>query len=603
MEYENRKVSLKDIIEVIKFIPKIIKLVWEINKKYFIIITILSIVNGLIPVISLLVSQNLINSIQMNLNKNLNLIMIAFVLFILVNVLENIISSIYEYYNNIYGSLLEYRLNEKIMEKAKSLSLANFETPEVYNIIARAEGEAGSRPYSLVTSILTLITAIITLSSTTAIIASWNWVAIIALLIIPIVSIRHYMKIGYLNYTIHRERTEKERKAWYYKFISTHDREIKEIKLYNLEDHFLGKYKNIAKELFNQNQYISKKRAGISLAFSSLTEGVSYVIIFFILRAAFLGEILLGSVVGLIQGIGLFKQNSQSIAQNIFSMYNNVLFSKLLFEYFEMEVSDGTEEPNQIEIDSIETIEFKNVYFKYMNKDDFAIKNVSFYIRRGEKIALVGENGSGKTTLVKLLTRLYEPISGDIYINGINITKISKTSLRKEVGVVFQDFNKYEMTLKENIEVSNLEYENNNDKLKKACELADINTLVHSLKYGVESQLGLWFEDGTQLSGGQWQKIAIARAFYRDASMYILDEPSSALDPKAENSMFNKFSSLTDGKTALFITHRFINTNFSSRIFVLEKGELVEEGTQSELLNKKDIYYDMYILQNKKVAM
>lgn len=603
MEYGNRKVRLKDIKEVIKFIPKIIKLVWEINKKYFIIVTIISIVNGFIPVISLLASQNLINSIQMNLNKSLNLIMIAFAFFILVNILENIVSSIHEYYNEIYGSLLEYRLNEKIMEKAKNLSLANFETPEVYNIISRAEGEAGSRPYSLVTSILRLITAIITLSSTTVVVARWSWAAIIALLIIPIASIRHYMKIGYLNYTIHRERTEKERKAWYYKFISTHDREIKEIKLYNLGNHFLGKYKKIVKELFNQNQYITKKRVGISLIFSSLTEGISYVIIFFILRAAFLGEILLGSVVGLIQGIELFKQNSQTIAQTIFSMYNNVLFSKLLFEYFEMEASDGTEESSQIEIGNIETIEFKNVYFKYINKEDFAIKNVSFYIRRGEKIALVGENGSGKTTLVKLLTRLYEPTSGEIYINGINIIKISKTSLRKEVGVVFQDFNKYEMTLKENIEISDLEYENNNDKLKKACELADINSFVHSLKYGVDSQLGLWFEDGTQLSGGQWQKVAVARAFYKDSSMYILDEPSSALDPKAENSLFNKFSYLTDGKTALFITHRFINTNFSSRIFVLDKGELVEDGTQSELLNKKDIYYDMYMLQNKEVAI
>lgn len=601
MEYENRKVSLKDIVEVIKFIPKIIKLVWEINIKYFIIVTILSIVNGLIPVISLLASQNLINSIQMNLNKNFNFIMIAFVWFILVNIIENIVSSIHEYYSDVYRSLLEYRLNEKIMEKAKYLSLINFETPEVYNIISRAESEAGFRPYALVTSILTLITSIITLISAIVIISSWSWIAIVALLIIPIVSIRNYMKIGYLNYTIHRERTEKERKAWYYKFISTHDREIKEIKLYNLEDHFLRKYQKIVKELFNQNKYISKKRVGIALIFSSLTDGMSYIITFFILRAAFLGGILLGNVIGLIQGIELFKQNSQNIALTIFAMYNNVLFSKLLFEYFEMELYHGTEEIH--EIDSIETIEFKNVYFKYMNKDDFAIKNISFYIKRGEKIALVGENGSGKTTIVKLITRLYEPTSGNIYINGINIMKISKTSLRKEVGVVFQDFNKYEMTLKENIEISNLEYENDYNKLKEACELADIKTLVDSFKKGVESQLGLWFEDGTQLSGGQWQKIAVARAFYREASLYILDEPSSALDPKAENSMFNNFFDITYGKTTLFITHKVINTNFASRIFVLQQGELVENGTREELLNKKNTYYEMYILQNKEVAI
>lgn len=601
MDELNEKFKLRDVKEILEYLPRIFSLLWNVNKKYLIIIMLISIINGVIPVLILRSTQNLINNIQFGMNKEFNLILIAFIWFIIISYLGDISSSIFSYYNDMFKSLLGYKLNEKIISKSNSLSLSNFEDSIVYDKITRAQNEAGTRPYDMFSSILTLITSIVTLISSLAIIFYWKSWIIGLLLIIPIISTYYFMYIGHFQFLINWKRAGKQRAAWYINFISTHDFSVKEIKIYNLGDYFLKKYKKITKEFYYQDKKINKKRNLMSFFFSILTQISCDIVVFLVIKSAYIGEILIGDTVGLIRAVSLSQNNFQAVVGTIFDMYNNTLYIKQLFEFFDM--PEEAKYEGDIDIESIESISFKNVYFRYKEQDDFILKNISFSINKKEHVALVGVNGSGKTTLVKLITRLYKPTSGDIFINKINVNRISKNSLMKCIGVVFQDFNKYELSLRENIAVGNIDKINDDLAIVNACKKGDIENILTKLPQKLDSQLGLWFSEGNQLSGGQWQKVAISRAFFRDASMYILDEPSSFLDPKSELNLFNKFSDLSEDKLSIFITHRFSNTNFATRIIVLENGEIVEDGNQSELLNKKGAYYSMYTIQNMYEAI
>lgn len=592
--------SIKGVISSIKFIPKALRLLREINKKYFNIIILLAILNGIIPIASLLSSQNLINSIQINYNGDFNNILKAFILVIICGLAQNIIVSIYSYYDSIYNQLIQNTLSQKIIKKANKLKLSSFEDSKVYDKISRAQEEVEYRPYATFKSIINLVTSLITLISTSIILVSWSRYSFLVLAIIPIISLYYMMKIGYLKFNIIYERTEKKRKIWYFNYVTTHDVSVKEIKLYNLGDYFLKSHKEICDEMFLQDKKISKKRLICDYIFSILSNGVNYIMIFFVVKEAFIGKILLGDATGLIKAIELFRDNSRQISETIFSMYDNMLYIKLIYEYFEMEEESEEADITESIGNNIESIEFKNVSFKYPNKKEYALYNVSFKINKGDVVALVGENGSGKSTLVKLITRLYEPTSGEIRINDKSVKKIAKKELRKNIGVVFQDYNKYEMTLKENIFFGDLEKKDNNKEILECCEMGQVNTFIDKLPKGLDSQLGLWFTDGSQLSGGQWQKISIARAFFRKSPVYILDEPSSALDPKAENELFNKLATLVNDKIGMFITHRFVNTSFANKIIVLDNGKLVEEGNQNELLQRKGRYYELYKIQNKE---
>ncbi len=247
----------------------------------------------------------------------------------------------------------------------------------------------------------------------------------------------------------------------------------------------------------------------------------------------------------------------------------------------------------------LNSIELKNVSFKYPNRTDYAIENISFKIVKNETVAFVGENGSGKTTLVKLICGLYKEFEGQILINDISIDKINEKSLFKLFSTVFQDFNKYEMTCKENIVMGNIDEIENHEKLHSMTKEAYISNLINELPNGIDTQLGVWFDDGIQLSGGQWQKIAISRAFFSNASCFIFDEPSSALDPISEYEVFEKSKSLAQNKIGIFISHRLYNIEkIADKVLVFKNGYLVEEGTHKELINKNGYYEYLYNLQN-----
>lgn len=593
-----KEFKIKDIWQTFLYLPRIFRLLWNTNKKYLLIITTVSIINGLVPVLTLKASQNLINTIQTSLVGQFNVVIYAFIVLIVISYIGDLLGTIRSYYDEIFQNLLAYKLNALIIKKANSLSLENFEDSEVYDKITRAQGEAGQRPYQMFQSILTFITSLVTLVSSLFIVFSWKPWTLIILVFIPVISMYYFMYIGHIQFMINWKRAGKQRQSWYYSFITTHDFSVKEIKLYNLGGYFLNKYKEITKEFYKQDKKISKKKNLMGMFFTILTQLSCDFTVFLVLRSAYLREILIGDTVGLIRAISLVQSTSQGVISTIFSMYNNTLYVKQLFEFLDMKEDVDEKDGSEIEIENIDSIEFRDVSFKYKAREEMTLKNISFTLNKYDRVALVGVNGSGKTTIVKLLSGLYSPTSGSIYINGINLNQIKKSSLRKCVGVVFQDFNKYEMTLRENVGVGNVDDNFEEKKIIDACEKGETIDLINLLPKGINTQLGLWFEDGTQLSGGQWQKIAISRAYYRRSSMYILDEPSSFLDPKAERDLFEKFSNLSKDKISVFITHRFINTNFANRIIVLEDGRIIEDGNKKELISLEGVYYKMYNIQN-----
>lgn len=598
MVMPNTKIEFKNIINSFKYWPRLCRLLWATNKVYLSFIILLTFFTGLCPTLSLLASQHLINEIQININDGFVPVIKAFVIFIVISLLSDIIGGIMSYYQTVYQKILVYKLNVIIMEKSNSLSLKDFENPEIYDKLSRAKNEVGFRPYQILTSFLSVLSTVVTLISSMIVVLAWKpWVLII-LILFPMISSLYTFKIGQLEFLIQRNRTTSDRKQWYLSYLLTTDISFKEIKLYNIGLYILNKYKDINKEFLNQDKYIAKKKTLMMFFSSFIEELAGDITLLLVIWSAFIGEILIGSTVGLIRAVSLVQSNVKSFVTTIFGMYQNNLFIEQLFEFLdvkpsEIDIIDGT----CINIEHINTIEFKNLYFKYPSRDDYVLKNINFKIKNGENIALVGKNGSGKTTLIKLLCGLYEVTSGDILINDISIKKINILSLRNKIATVFQDFLKYEMTVRENIALGNLELINEDSKLMKVAKDAGIYNTINELPKKLNSQLGIWFKEGTQLSGGQWQKIALARAFLREANIFILDEPSSALDPLAEKEMFNKFLNLTNNKIGLFITHRFINAKYATRIIVLDKGKIVEDGNHKELMRNSGYYKSLYDIQ------
>lgn len=591
--------NIKDTIKSFELFPKVFKILWDTRKIHLVLIIILSILGGLLPAMSILSTQLLLNAIQTSIDKDFSYILYPLIIYLGLNLSIYILGQINNYLQNIFRIDLNYKLSVEILNKAKMLSLNDFENSEVYDKLRRAQNEAIERPYAVFSTILGLISRFVGFISSLAIILYWKpWVSFI-ILIVPIASTLYMTKIGYIQYEIEYKRAKKRRKSWYFSYLMTNDIAFKEIKIYNLSDYFIQNYKKLHCEFIKQDKKLIKKQTVASFIFEILDQIVGGFVLFLIVKSAFIGEILIGNTVTYIRSLSSIKGNMQGVLGSLSAMYQNNLYIKQLFDFLDMPVKQDTDIKDKVDIGKIESIEFKNVSFKYPNRAEYALQNISFKISKGESLFLVGENGSGKTTLIKLLVGFYDDFEGDILVNDISIKAVGQENLREKIGVVFQDFNKYELSCRENIALGKLEFVNNDTKIDEAIDKAYAKEIVSNLSNGIDTQLGVWFDEGVQLSGGQWQKIALSRAFLRDADCYILDEPSSSLDPVSEYEILKKTSELAKNRISIFISHRLYNlSRMSSRILVLREGRIAEEGTHEELIKSKGYYQYLYNLQN-----
>lgn len=569
-----------DIRKTKETIKRIMKYIFHISPKYFYLNIIFTILVGFTSAMSIWSTKLLINGI-VNINTNNNFIKIL-ITYAVINIFIQIIQSLNKYINLKHQLKIDYKMSMDILEKCGELRLQDFEDSEIYNILGRAEMEGQTKVYISYRNILSIITQIASILSVSIIILSWDSYIFLLIFITPIISTIINTIIGFKDYKMRMKRMNEVRKISYINYLLTNDIACKEVKTYNIGEYLINIFSNLKKKIQNQDLDINKKRAKWSIGINLIEEIISLFIIFKIVEMAAIGKILVGDTVAYIDSLGTIQSNVGGFLSNLSEIYNDILYVEQFYKLLDLEIKGY--EDRTIEIEEIEEIEFKNLNYTYEGSENNTLNNINIKIRKGELIGIVGENGSGKTTFIKLLCGFYDNYQGEILINGIELKKINPDSLRKRMGIIFQDFNKYEMTLRENIGFGNIEEIDNDKKIIKSLEEINLKDKTDKFKEGIDTQMGKWFA-GEELSKGQWQRIALGRAFMRDADVLVLDEPTSSLDPISEREIFLLMKEKSKEKIGIFITHRVENIKeLNPRIIVFSDGEIVGDGNHLEMV-------------------
>ncbi|ACN15647.1 MsbA2 [Desulforapulum autotrophicum HRM2] len=488
-----------------------------------------------------------------------------------------------------------------IHEKSVHTDLAYYESSEYKDILFRAQREGPYRPTSIVNGLFSAGQSFASFAAVFALLFVFNPYLSIIMVVAAVPGVLLRLKYSEKIYAWQERRTEDERRAYYFHWMLTEDAHAKEFRLFNLGRHFIDQFKSIRKTLKQEKLYFEKRRAfGDFIAGASGTIAVFGSFVYIALKTA-QGTITLGDMVmyfqGFQKGLGFLRTFLESGAR----MYEDNLFLSHLYKFLELKpLIKDPEHPLALPEQITQGIEFKNVNFFYQNSEKKVtniLKCVNFYIKKGEVVALVGENGSGKSTIVKLLARLYDPLDGEICLDGKNIKQFKAKDYRKKISVVFQDHIRYQLSARENIYLGDIDQKDNIHKIRQAAVQTEIDSKIGSFASGYDTILGRWFKNGEELSIGQWQAMAISRAFFRDAEMVILDEPSSALDPETEQAIFSKLKRLIHGRTALIVSHRYSTVRMADRILVLDKGQIIEQGTHKELIEQNGTYARLYSTQ------
>lgn len=602
---DDESFKIRHIFSAFTGLPRVLRLVWSTQPFFTLILGLLNLLRGFTPALTVVVTKYLIDSVVTAIRTHVTTPVLVFVILQLaVAILDRLLSTL----SNIVQQLLQERVSNRvqllILEKANTLDLAFFENSEFYDKLRRAAEESNYKPVMMIAELFDLVRTFVTLASMLFLLLQLAWWLALVAIVAPIPAFFAGSRYGWQGYQMMRRQSPERRKQWYLNMVMTVDDFNKEIKLFNLGPFFINRYKYLADKFYNQNKTILVRRYLTGFFWSGLSIGANSAIYIYVALQTIAGRITLGSLTLYTQTAIQVGQNFQGFLDGLSSTYENNLFVSTLFEFLEYEpVITSPTNPHPVvsspDIGGLD-IEFRNVSFTYPGKDsetEAALKNVSFTIHAGEAIALVGRNGAGKTTLVKLLTRLYDPDEGEILIGGRNIKEYNLNELREEVGVIFQDYVNYHLSARENIGVGRIAEVENLPLVSGSAHKSGANIVIEKLPEGYETTLGRWFEDGTELSGGEWQKVALARAFMRNARILILDEPTSSLDAQAEYDVFAQFRILTRGKTAIFISHRFSTVRLADRIFVLEHGKVIEDGSHHELIALAGRYAELFNLQ------
>jgi ATP-binding cassette subfamily B protein len=497
----------------------------------------------------------------------------------------------------LVGARLGIDVNVAIIEKAQTLELAHFEDAEFYDKLTRARREASSRPLSLIGSNFQMLRSALTLAGYVALLVRFSGLMVVALLAATVPAFIAEARFSGAAFRLRNWRSPDARRLAYLEYVLANDEHAKEVKLFGLGPLLLGRYKLLAETFFGEDRRLAVRRTVWGYALSLVSTVVFYGCYALIVASAVRGRMSLGDMTLYLVAFRQGQQSFQAILGAVGSMYEDTLYMSNLFEF----LSISTEKPKtgvSAAVVPEEGVRFEGVGFRYPGADKLALRDVNLFIPKGQSLALVGENGAGKTTFIKLLAGLYEPTEGHVRLDGRDLRDWDQAALRRRIGVIFQDFNQYQLLLRENVAFGSVEHLGDDLRVARAVDQGGARELVATLASGLETQLGRWFKGGVELSGGQWQKVALARAFMRDeADILILDEPTASLDAEAEHAVFQRFRALAEGRTTILISHRFPTVRMADRIVVLEGGRVIEEGTHAELLAAGARYAHLFTLQ------
>lgn len=590
----NQTIGLKEIIKLLLLLPRTLRILLQINHLLFISIILVNMFLGIMTYLNLWVLELFLDTITKGKDFQTNILSLFIMCgFMAISSIINIFS---KYLSEKYSLKANYYLNCYIMELCSYLRYEDYEDADIYNKIQKIVGEIAYKPMVIFNCFISLIQTLFTFLSATIFMIKCNWTFVIAAVLLPSLTLYQYLRVGKLQFKVHWERADKERESWYYSYLLTHDFSIKELKINMAENYIVRKFNKLKSLFYKQDIFVLNKKCivdflqgivGILIYLAVLTKSIFMLTI---------NHISIGSIMGIIKAIESVKGGAEVAMQSITTIYNCSLFLKEFYsfiEYANKQKSSNTSHKANIVIDDIYRIKVINLSYKYPGKSNYALENINLNIKKGMRIAIVGENGSGKSTLVKLLAGLYTLQKGDILINDHSIETIESDCYKKLTSVLFQDYVKYEMTLLDNIKMG-YPRENDEDKILELLHNIDIPNLKEEGNYDLSSQLGVWFENGRQLSGGEWQKVGLARTFYKDSRLFILDEPTSAIDPIAEKNVFTKFFELSQQNIAVFVSHRLLSAQKADYIIVLDNGRIVAQGNHQELIQSCKKYQDMY---------
>lgn len=499
--------------------------------------------------------------------------------------------------DSILGDRFNNRISVRLMEHATQLDLSSFEDPVFYDKLERARRQTTGR-LGLLTSLLGVMqntASLLALSAGFIVYSPWLMALLFAAVIPSFLGETHFSQLAY---SVLFRRTPQRRLLDYLRYLGASVQSAKEIKIFGLGPYLSDRYQREAQEMQVENRKLATKRASVGFVLNLISTAGYYGAYVVVLGQTLAGALTLGTFAFL---TGSFSRSRSSIEQVLSSFQDisdEALYVKDLFDFFDLKPAiqsrpGALSAPRPIR----SGFEFRDVAFGYPGSERTVVRNLSFRLDAGEKIALIGENGAGKTTIVKLLARLYDPIHGAILLDGVDLREYSVEDLRREIGVIFQDYMRYDTTARDNIAFGKIDSREDQDRIDQAASKSLADTVVRRFSNGYDQMLGRRFEGGADLSGGEWQKFALARAYMRDAQLLILDEPTATLDARAEYEVFQRFADLTRDRMAVLISHRFSTVRMADRILVLDGGEIKEQGSHSQLVALGGQYAQLFELQ------
>ena len=615
-KYKPKKpTSVRDVPRYIKELVKgffgrlfyIFKLVWETRKWIFWALFSIAVLKGVLPVIGAYFSRNVLNGLAEAYTKRgefpfdrIIFILIIYFLYLFVSKLINNFDSLV---TRLSGELVSNHIKLMILHKAKEIDVERFDDPEFYEKLENANREAGMRPVQVLNSTFNIMSTLITIIGFIVTLWSVNPLApfLIAALAVPSAVINFRYRKKNVFYMIHRSK-DRRQMEYYSKLLVDKDL-VKEIRLFNLSDTFTDKFKEVFLKYFSGLKKLIIKENLWNIGISVVTTAANCLLFLYIAWRVSQGELQIGDYTLYTGALNSISSGMNTIITTTASVYEGTLFIQNMLDFINdrKRIVPSVESPAFPERHIGHRIEFKNVYFRYPGTQRDVLKNINLTLEPGDTAVLVGLNGAGKTTLIKLLTRLYDPTEGEILLDGRNIKEYDVNALYDLFGIIFQDFGKYAFSVKENIAFGQIDEGVDLEKIKTAAVQSDSDSFIQKLPDSYNTPLMRVFEDnGIELSIGQWQKLSVARAFYSDSDILILDEPTASLDAIAEQEIFSQFDELRKDKTTLFVSHRLSSAATASKIIVLLNGEVAEIGTHAELMKKQGHYYKLFSTQAKR---